>query len=118
MNTSRYHSPSLENRYESSYRTPEIGSVARGNADRASDIDIQIIVADDLTAARRDLQDARQSIEEKKFDGERYELQVLVESIKGAKSYGEKLQEIFSEGIVLYSTDELDNVREAVFDGR
>jgi len=94
------------------------GSVARGEADRASDIDMQVIVDDDLTAARRALQDARQSIEERKFDGERYELQVLVESIKGAKSYGEKLQEIFSEGITLYSTDELAEVREAVFDGR
>jgi predicted nucleotidyltransferase len=94
------------------------GSVARGNADRASDIDIQVIVADDLTAARRDLQDVRQNVEEETFDGDRYELQVLVESTKSAKSYGEKLQEIFSEGIILSSTDELDDVREAVFDGR
>jgi len=94
------------------------GSVARGNADRASDIDIQVIVDDDLTAARRDLQDVRQRIEEERFDGERYELQVLVESTESAKSYGEKLQEIFSEGIILYSTDELADVRGAVFDGR
>ncbi|WP_251343209.1 nucleotidyltransferase domain-containing protein [Haloplanus halophilus] len=94
------------------------GSVARGNADRASDIDIQVIVADDLTAARRDLQDVRQDIEKRKFDGERYELQVLVESTRSATSYGEKLREIFSEGIVLHSTDELDGVREAVFGGR
>jgi predicted nucleotidyltransferase len=94
------------------------GSVARGNADRASDIDIQIIVADGLTEARRDLQDVRQDIEERKFDGERYELQILVESTESAKSYGEKLQEIFSEGITLYSTDELAEIREVVFDGR
>lgn len=94
------------------------GSVARGEADRASDIDIQVIAAGDLTEARRDLQDVRQRIEEERFDGERYELQLLVESTKSAKSYGEKLREIFSEGIILYSTDELDEIREAVFSGR
>jgi predicted nucleotidyltransferase len=94
------------------------GSVARGEADRASDIDLQVIVSNDLTESRRELHDVRQEIEGQEFDGERYELQVLVESTKSAKSYGEKLQEIFSEGIILYSTDDLDNVREDVFGGR
>jgi len=93
------------------------GSVARGEADRASDIDLQIIVSDDLTNARRELHDIRQTIEGRKFDGERYELQLLVESTESAESYGEKLQEIFSEGIKLRETDDLDDVREAVFHG-
>ncbi len=93
------------------------GSVARGEADRASDIDIQVIVENDLTKARREIHDVRQEIEEQKFDGERYELQVLVESTETAESYGEKLQEIFSEGIRLYTTEKLDEVQEAVFSG-
>lgn len=93
------------------------GSVARGEADRASDIDLQIIVSDDLTNARRELHNIRQTIEGRKFDGERYELQLLVESTESAESYGEKLQEIFSEGIKLRETDDLDDVREAVFHG-
>jgi predicted nucleotidyltransferase len=93
------------------------GSVARGEADRASDIDIQVIVKEDLLEARRDLQDVRQKIEETKFDGNRYEIQLLVESVESAESYGEKLQEIFSEGIKLYSTEKLDDVKEAVFNG-
>lgn len=94
------------------------GSVARGEADRASDIDVQVIVEANLVDSRRELQDSRQSIEDRTFDGQRYEIQLLVESVESAESYGEKLQEIFSEGIVLYSTDKLDQVREAVFDGR
>lgn len=94
------------------------GSVARGDADRTSDIDIQVIVHDDLTAARRKLQAIRQDIESEKFDGNRYEIQLLVESEESATRYGEKLQEIFSEGIRLYSTEKLDEVQEAVFDGR
>jgi predicted nucleotidyltransferase len=93
------------------------GSVARGEADRASDIDIQVIVEEDLLESRRDLQDVRQGIEEKKFGGNRYEVQLLVESVESAESYGEKLQEIFSEGIKLYSTEKFEDVREEVFSG-
>jgi Nucleotidyltransferase domain. len=93
------------------------GSVARGEADRASDIDIQVIVEEGLLESRRDLQDVRQGIEEKKFGGNRYEVQLLVESVESAESYGEKLQEIFSEGIKLYSTEKFEDVREEVFSG-
>jgi len=93
------------------------GSVARGDADRASDIDIQIIVSNDLTTARRELHDIRQQIENSTFDGERYELQLLVESIESAESYGEDMKEIFSEGITLRETGELETVKEAVFSG-
>lgn len=93
------------------------GSVARGEADRTSDIDVQVIVDDDLTKARRTLQDLRQELENERFDGNRYQIQLFVESVESATSYGEKLQEIFSEGITLYGTDELDDVKEVVFDG-
>jgi predicted nucleotidyltransferase len=91
------------------------GSVARGEADRASDIDIQVIVEDDPVTARRELQDVRKQVEDQKFDGNRYEIQLLVESVESAKNYGEKLQEIFSEGITLRSTENLNAVKEAVF---
>jgi predicted nucleotidyltransferase len=93
------------------------GSVARGEADRASDIDIQVIVDNDLLESRRHIQDIRQEIEETRFDGNRYEFQVLVESTETAENYGEKLQEIFSEGIKLRESDELKQVQEAVFNG-
>lgn len=93
------------------------GSVARGEADRASDIDVQVLVEDALTESRRRLHDARQAVEGQKFDGQRYEFQLLVESVESAESYGKDLQEIFSEGITLYSTDTMDEVKEAVFSG-
>jgi len=94
------------------------GSVARGEADRASDIDVQTIVKDDIVAARRELQDVRQQIENQTFDGNRYEIQLLVESVESSKNYGEKLQEIFSQGIPIFATDELQAVQEAVFHGK
>lgn len=91
------------------------GSVARGEADRASDIDIQVIVENNLLESRRTLQDLRQEVEDRKFDGNRYDIQLLVESVETAENYGEKLQEIFREGITLYSTSKLDELKEAVF---
>jgi predicted nucleotidyltransferase len=91
------------------------GSVARGEADRASDIDIQVIVENNLLESRRTLQELRQEVENKKFDGHRYEIQLLVESVESAENYGEKLQEIFSEGITLHSTSKLDEIKEVVF---
>lgn len=93
------------------------GSVARGEADRASDVDLQVIVDDRLTEARRELHDVRQRVEERTFDGDRYELQLLVESVDSAEGYGEKLREIFSEGIVLEGSDELESVKEVVLGG-
>lgn len=93
------------------------GSVARGEADRASDIDLQVIVEGDLVAARRDLQEVRQEIENRRFDGERYNIQLLVESVESAENYGEKLTTILSEGITLHSTKRFERVREVVFDG-
>ena len=85
--------------------------------DRASDIDLQVIVSGELTEARRELHDLRQEVEGQEFDGERYELQLLVESTKSAESYGDRLREIFSEGIKLRETDELDQLMEVVFNG-
>lgn len=93
------------------------GSVARGEADRASDIDLFILVKDELMAARRSIQDIRQDVSNRAFDGDRYEFQVMVESVQSAEQYGEKLQTIFSEGITLYQTDQLDAVRRGVLHG-
>lgn len=93
------------------------GSVARGEADRASDIDLQVIVENNLLQVRRSIQEIRQEIEHERFDGERYELQVMVESVETATQYGEKLKEIFSNGITLYESEQLETVKDGVLDG-
>jgi len=90
------------------------GSVGRGDADRVSDIDIQPIVKEDLVKSRRIIQDVRQEIEDRKFDGERYELQVLVESVETAENYGEKLHEIFSEAVAVYSTEKPEELQKSI----
>jgi predicted nucleotidyltransferase len=93
------------------------GSVGRGEADRASDIDIQVIVEEDLVQSRRVIQDVRQEIEDRRFNDERYKLQVLVESVESAENYGEKLHEIFSEAVTVYSTNRLEELREVILNG-
>lgn len=93
------------------------GSVARGEADRASDIDLLIVVSDDLMASRRAIQDVQKDVSNRTFDGDRFEFQVMVESMKSGEEYGEKLQTIFSEGITIYETADLDELRRGVLHG-
>lgn len=92
------------------------GSVARGDADRASDIDLMIIVNTDVTTARRKLTDVRQAVEQQRFDGDRYEFQLMVEAADSVENYGRKLHEIFSEGIVLQDSEQLQDLKQVMFD--
>ncbi|WP_256297618.1 nucleotidyltransferase domain-containing protein [Haloarchaeobius salinus] len=91
------------------------GSVARGTADRGSDIDLLLIVEGDGTYGRRIGSQIARDLEERRFDGDRYQFEVLVETTESAKSHGEKLREIFDEGIVLKRSDRLPDVRTAVY---
>ncbi|MDY6789362.1 MAG: nucleotidyltransferase domain-containing protein [Candidatus Nanohaloarchaea archaeon] len=79
------------------------GSVARGEADRRSDIDILAVVEDNPPAARRKINSIKSRIEEEKFNGERYEFQILVESVRSAKNRSEGVRDIILDGVVLYS---------------
>lgn len=93
------------------------GSVARGEADRTSDVDLQVIVENDLLSSRRNIQEIRQEVEATRFGGDRFEFQVLVESVETAEQYGEKLQEIFSEAITLHGTERMDELRSVILNG-
>ena len=92
------------------------GSVARGGADRSSDIDLLVIVSGDLTYGRRLVSQLARDLEERTFQGERYQFEVLVETSESAASHGVPLRDIFDEGIVLERTDALEDVRDAVYE--
>jgi len=95
------------------------GSVARGEADRASDIDLLIVVEEDKTSARRAVQSTVRELQETKFDGNRYTFQPLVESVESARRIGDRLREQFDDGITLVGSDKLTEVRKEVFaDGK
>lgn len=91
------------------------GSVARGEADRQSDIDILVFVDGDLTYGRRFCTEVAREIETETFDGQRYEFEILVETPETALSHGEDIAEIFDEGLILERTEQLANIRETVY---
>ncbi|MCU4744801.1 nucleotidyltransferase domain-containing protein [Natronoglomus mannanivorans] len=95
------------------------GSVARGEADRASDIDIFVLVDDDeeLVPARRTISDIVRVLEADPIDGQRYEFEVFVESPESACRRGEDLRPIFQEGIALLESEPFQRVKREVFGG-
>lgn len=91
------------------------GSVARGEADRRSDIDLFVVLDGDRTSARRLVTDVVGNLSEERFDGDRFEFEPYVESVDSATRAGSKLREIFEEGITVVGSDRLQSIRKAVF---
>ena len=94
------------------------GSVARGEADRTSDVDVFVLVGDgeDPVSARRTVADMVRDLEEERFDGDRYEFEVFVESPESARKRGNDLQPILQEGIPLLESETLRAVKRDVFE--
>ena len=90
------------------------GSVARGEADRKSDIDVFVLVEGDRTVARRVVTTIATELGEMRFDGDRYPFEPFVESTASARRAGEKLREIFQEGVTIYGGDPFQRVRTEV----
>ena len=91
------------------------GSVAWGTADRRSDIDLLVIVDRDLTHERRIYTSLAREIEDKSFDGHRYEFEVLVETPETAVSHGSELADLFDEGLVLTTSPQLQELRQDIY---
>ena len=111
----------LETRIQESEEIDELvgailfGSVARGTADRRSDIDLLVIVDGDLTYGRRICTSLAREIEDDSFDGHRYEFEILVETPETAVSHGTELTDIFDEGLVLTTSPQLQELRQDIY---
>jgi len=90
------------------------GSVARGEADRQSDIDCFVVVDGNRTTARRQITDVVADLQSERFDGDRFVFEPYVESVESARRAGSKLREIFDEGITVYGSGHLDSLRKEV----
>jgi predicted nucleotidyltransferase/biotin operon repressor len=90
------------------------GSVARGEADRQSDIDCFVVVDGDRTTARRQITDVVADLQSEQFGGDRFVFEPYVESAESAGRAGSKLREIFAEGITVSGSDRLDALRKEV----
>ncbi len=95
------------------------GSVARGQADRQSDIDLWVLVRSDKGTNQRKANEIAKDLGKTRFDGDRYEFQILVESSRSAAGYDERLQKVLSSSITLYETETLQRFKQEVdFDDR
>ncbi len=95
------------------------GSVARGQADRQSDIDLWVLVPSDKGTNQRKANEIAKDLGKKRFEENRYEFQILVESSRSATSYDERLQEVLSSSITLYETETLQRFKKEVnLDGK
>jgi len=93
------------------------GSVARGEADRQSDIDCFVVIEGDRTTARRRVTDVVADLQSERFDGDRFAFEPYVESAESARRAGSKLRDIFAEGITVYGSNQLDSLRKEVVAG-
>lgn len=91
------------------------GSVARGDADRRSDVDLFVVVDGDRTSARRAVTDVVETLTDRRFDGDRFDFEPYVESAESARRAGPKLQEIFEAGITVAGGERFQSIRKAVF---
>lgn len=93
------------------------GSVARGDADRRSDIDLWILVEDDRMANQRTANRVRQDLEDQEFDASRYAYDIDVESLPAVPNYTDELRDVLSDGLVVYDSEKFETVRRMVFHG-
>ncbi|WP_135536408.1 nucleotidyltransferase domain-containing protein [Halostella pelagica] len=90
------------------------GSVARGNADRRSDIDCFVLVDGTKATAQQTAHELTSELSEEAFAGDRYKFHVLVESVESARRYGDRLREIFATGLTLKASETLTQLKEEV----
>ncbi len=93
------------------------GSVARGEADRLSDIDLWVLVREDRMGNQRRANRVRQALEEDAFDGDRYAFEIDVEGLQAIPNYVDELREILRDGIAVHQTGEFVTVRKMVLHG-
>lgn len=93
------------------------GSVARGEADRRSDIDLWVLVEDDRMANQRTANRVRQDLENRTFDTGRYAYEIDVEALPAVPTYTDELRDILSDGIVVHDTEKFDTIRTMIFHG-
>ena len=89
------------------------GSVARGEADRASDLDFFVVVDDERMAAQRAAHAIEDEMADERFDGDRYEPHIVVETRESAVSH-DRIQQVFTEGITLNEAEILKTIRQQV----
>ena len=93
------------------------GSVARGDADRRSDIDLWVLVEDDRMTNQRTANRVRQDLEDQEFETGRYAYEIDIESLPAVPNYTDELHDVLGDGLVVYDSEKFETVRQMVFHG-
>lgn len=91
------------------------GSIARGDADRASDIDVFVIVPDERMTAQSHAHTIEDNITSERFDGDRYEPHIVVVTQNSAPRH-DRIRDVFTEGITIHDSPALQAVKSEVFE--
>lgn len=86
------------------------GSVARGDADRRSDIDLWVLTRSGRAESQREANAIARELEETEFDGDRYAYDIDVEAVQAIPSYTEDIRKIVVSGIPVYKTSDFETV--------
>ena len=87
------------------------GSVARGEADRQSDVDLWVLVREDRSRKQQRAAELAKDLAEIRIGGERYEFHIVVESPESVPAYTDDIASIVTAGIPVYRTDEFEQFR-------
>ena len=88
------------------------GSVARGDADRQSDIDLWMLATE--RGVQHTANEIAKELGQQQFDGDRYEFQILVETPDSARKQTDRLRDVFTDAITLVESEELTTLKQAV----
>jgi len=88
------------------------GSVARGRADRQSDIDLWVLAGDRADQHRAN--ELAKELGQERFDGDRYEFQILVEMPESALGHGDRLEDVFADALTLVDSNALRDLKQEV----
>ena len=88
------------------------GSVARGDADRQSDIDLWVLATE--RGVQHTANEIAKELGQQQFDGDRYEFQILVETPDSARKQADRLRDIFTDAITLVESEELTTLKREV----
>ena len=119
---SEYHAPvrailaDIEQRIADDVGVILFGSVARGTADRTSDIDLFVVIDGERMKAQREAHAIEREIADMQFDGDRYEVHIVVEPEETAANH-DRIDDILTEGLTLRDSSALDAVKREVFGG-
>jgi predicted nucleotidyltransferase len=86
------------------------GSVARGEADRRSDIDLWVLTRSERAESQREANAIARDLEDREFDGDRYAYDIDVEAVQAIPAYTEDIREIVVSGIPVYKTSDFETV--------